>query len=77
MAYISLWYVHVPRSVLVCLELNRPKYVHVPRSGQGSVWYMRICTYQGLFRGKCTYLGLFWSVWYVHIPIHGYLSILT
>ena len=28
-AYISLWYVHVPRSVLVCLELNI-WYVHVP-----------------------------------------------
>ena len=29
-AYIYLWYVPIPRSVLVCLEQNRPRYVHVP-----------------------------------------------
>ena len=29
-AYVYLWYVLVPRSVLVCLKLNRPRYVLIP-----------------------------------------------
>ena len=29
---------HIPRSILVCLELNRPRYVPVQRS----VWYVHL-----------------------------------
>ena len=40
--YITLWYVHVPRSVQSVWYVVCSRYVHVPRSVQGSVWYVHV-----------------------------------
>ena len=52
---ICLWYMQIPRSVLVCL-------VRAHTSIALKLWWVQSAY------GTCRYLGLFWSVWYVHLP---------